>query len=81
MHGHERPITHLKYSPDGDVFFSASKDSTPTMWRAKDGERLGVFYGHNGIGFQLDTTSNPCLFLLTSSCEHKNTSFRCYGLN
>lgn len=48
MHGHERPITHLKYSPDGDVFFSASKDSTPTMWRAKDGERLGVFYGHNG---------------------------------
>ena len=71
MHGHERPITHLKYSPDGDVFFSASKDSTPTMWRAKDGERLGVFYGHNGSVFQLDTTSNLELFLLTTPGDTK----------
>lgn len=74
MHGHERPITHLKYSPDGDVFFSASKDSTPTMWRAKDGERLGVFYGHNGSVFQLDTTSNLVCFCSRLHVT-QNTSF------
>lgn len=57
LHGHERAITYLKYSPDGDVFFSAAKDSTPTMWRASTGERIGVFEGHDGAVFQLDTTS------------------------
>ena len=57
MHGHERAITYLKYSPDGDVFFSAAKDFDPIMWRASDGERIGIFKGHSGAVFQLDTTS------------------------
>lgn len=61
--GHERPITYLKYSPDGDVFFSASKDTTPTMWRADTGERIGVFIGHSGAVSQLDITSAELLHI------------------
>ena len=63
MHGHERAITFLKYSPDGDVFFSAAKDTTPTMWRASTGERIGVFKGHDGAIFQLDITSRNRFYL------------------
>ncbi|KAK8816367.1 hypothetical protein WA556_001312 [Blastocystis sp. ATCC 50177/Nand II] len=68
LHGHERAITYLKYSPDGDVFFSASKDFTPTMWRAADGERIGVFNGHSGAVFQLDTTSDT-KYLFSASMD------------
>lgn len=57
MHGHERAITYVKYSPDGDVLFSAAKDNTPTMWRANTGERIGIFHGHTGAVYQLDVTS------------------------
>ncbi|KNB44316.1 eukaryotic translation initiation factor 3 subunit I-like protein [Blastocystis sp. subtype 4] len=71
MHGHERAITYLKYSPDGDVFFSAAKDSTPTMWRASTGERIGVFHGHDGAVFQLDTTSDT-KYLISASMESKS---------
>ena len=63
LHGHERAITYLKYSPDGDVFFSAAKDEVATMWRADTGERIGVFKGHTGAVSQLDTTRIFLYFL------------------
>ena len=66
MHGHERAITYLKYSPDGDVFFSAAKDYDPIMWRASNGERIGVFKGHSGAVFQLDTTSRLMMHLFVT---------------
>ena len=67
MHGHDRAITYLKYSPDGDVFFSASRDENITMWRADSGERIGVFHGHEGAVYQLDVTSDTKYLFSASS--------------
>lgn len=53
----------MKYSPDGDVFFSAAKDNAAIMWRADTGERIGIFHGHTGAVYQLDTTRLFLYFL------------------
>lgn len=54
LKGHERSITCVKYNYDGDLLFSASKDSVPSVWRAENGERLGTFDGHKGAVWDLD---------------------------
>lgn len=60
LHGHERPITTIKYNREGDLIFSASKDKKPNVWYSLNGERLGTFNGHNGsvwcIDINWDTT-------------------------
>jgi len=55
LKGHERSITCVKYNYDGDLLFSASKDSIPSVWRAESGERLGTFEGHKGAVWDLDS--------------------------
>lgn len=54
LKGHERSITCVKYNYDGDLIFTASKDSTPSVWRAHNGERLGTFDGHKGTVWDID---------------------------
>lgn len=44
---HEKTITDLKFHPDGDVFFSASKDSTAAIINL-DGKVLGSYEKHKG---------------------------------
>lgn len=44
---HKRPITDLRFHPDGDVFFASSKDCTASMINLK-GEILGSFEKHEG---------------------------------
>lgn len=56
MKGHERPLTFVKYNVDGDLLFSCAKDHNPTLWRADDGERVGVYKGHNGAVLTCDVT-------------------------
>ena len=43
LRGHDRSITQVKYNADGDLLFSSSKDSRPTVWYADSGERLGTY--------------------------------------
>eukprot|EP00586_Coscinodiscus_wailesii_P020391 CAMPEP_0172504642 /NCGR_PEP_ID=MMETSP1066-20121228/180440_1 /TAXON_ID=671091 /ORGANISM="Coscinodiscus wailesii, Strain CCMP2513" /LENGTH=358 /DNA_ID=CAMNT_0013280917 /DNA_START=28 /DNA_END=1104 /DNA_ORIENTATION=- len=54
LKGHERSITCVKYNHDGDLLFTASKDSIPSVWRAHNGEWLGTFNGHKGTVWDLD---------------------------
>lgn len=44
---HEKTITDLKFHPDGDVFYSASKDFTAAIINL-DGKVLGSFEEHKG---------------------------------
>lgn len=44
---HRRPIIDLKFHPDGDIFFAASKDSTASMMNL-NGTILGSFEKHEG---------------------------------
>ncbi|CAI9739369.1 eukaryotic translation initiation factor 3 subunit I [Octopus vulgaris] len=54
LHGHERSITQIRYSREGDLIFSCAKDSTPNVWFSLNGERLGSYRGHNGAVWCLD---------------------------
>jgi len=68
MKGHERPLTFVKYNSDGDLLFSMAKDHNPTIWRADDGTRLGVYKGHNGAVFTCDVTHDSAR-LVTGSAD------------
>lgn len=54
LHGHERAITQIKYSREGDLLFSCSKDIIPNAWYSINGERLGTFNGHTGAIWCID---------------------------
>jgi len=54
LHGHERSITQIKYSREGDLLFSCAKDSQPNVWFSLNGERLGTFKGHGGAVWCID---------------------------
>ncbi|KAL0459319.1 UNVERIFIED_CONTAM: Eukaryotic translation initiation factor 3 subunit I [Sesamum latifolium] len=68
MKGHERPLTFLKYSRDGDLLFSCAKDHNPTVWFADNGERLGTYRGHNGAVWSCDI-SRDSTRLITGSAD------------
>lgn len=54
LHGHDRPITQIKYNREGDLLFSASKAHVPNVWYSVNGERLGTFNGHQGAVWTID---------------------------
>ncbi len=66
LKGHERSITTVKYNADGDLIFTASKDTHPTVWYAESGERLGTFNHHKGAVWDIDPSFDS-RYLLTAS--------------
>ena len=40
---HERSITAIKYNKDGDLIFTASKDTKPALWYSHNGELIGTY--------------------------------------
>lgn len=76
LHGHERSITQIKYSREGDLIFSCAKDSTPNVWFALNGERLGTYHGHGGAVWCIDVdweTQN----ILTGSADNSCRLWNC----
>lgn len=63
LHGHERAITQIKYSREGDLLFSSSKDTKPNVWFSLNGERLGTFNGHQGAVWCIDVDWTTTTFL------------------
>lgn len=63
LHGHERPITQIKYNREGDLLFSSSKDLTPNVWYSLNGERLGSFNGHSGAVWCIDIDWQTARFI------------------
>ena len=53
LHGHTRAVTRVKFNKDSDLLFTTSKDSSPHVWNAETGERLGTYEGHQGMTFSL----------------------------
>mmetsp|Transcript_19495 Transcript_19495/g.23351 ORF Transcript_19495/g.23351 Transcript_19495/m.23351 type:complete len:329 (-) Transcript_19495:228-1214(-) len=68
--GHERPLTHIKYTAEGDIFFSCAKDHHPTAWYSDTGERLGTYIGHQGAVWSCDVTRDGHR-LFTASADTK----------
>lgn len=62
---HSRPVTDLKFHPDGDVFYASSKDSTASITNI-EGKFLGNFVKHEGSISTLDCKDNS---LFTASTD------------
>eukprot|EP00744_Colponema_vietnamica_P001969 GILI01003175.1.p1 GENE.GILI01003175.1~~GILI01003175.1.p1 ORF type:complete len:334 (-),score=70.85 GILI01003175.1:249-1250(-) len=69
LHGHERPITFLKYNRDGDLLFTCGKDRLVTLWWSDNGERIGT-YQHEGSVWSCDVSIDSSL-LLTGSADNQ----------
>ncbi|AFN83827.1 translation initiation factor IF3 subunit 2 [Encephalitozoon romaleae SJ-2008] len=64
---HERPITEVKFNHDGDLIFTAGKDSIATLLR-DDGSVIGEYKGHRGSIFSL-AIDNKSDALMTGSAD------------
>eukprot|EP00658_Telonema_sp_P-2_P018436 TRINITY_DN17235_c0_g1_i2.p1 TRINITY_DN17235_c0_g1~~TRINITY_DN17235_c0_g1_i2.p1 ORF type:complete len:378 (-),score=78.58 TRINITY_DN17235_c0_g1_i2:189-1322(-) len=68
LKGHTRSITFLQYNHDSDLLFTCAKDSTPTVFYAANGERIGTFNGHTGANTKLNVSADSSL-LITGSAD------------
>ncbi|CAK3744081.1 Eukaryotic translation initiation factor 3 subunit I [Lecanosticta acicola] len=64
LSGHERALTQVKFSKEGDLLFSVSKDHIICAWYSANGERFGTYKGHQGALWTVDV--DPTTTLLAS---------------
>ncbi|KAI9711376.1 MAG: translation initiation factor eIF3 subunit [Candelaria pacifica] len=64
LQGHERALTQVRYTKDGDIIFSTSKDQVICAWYSVNGERIGTYHGHQGALWTVDV--DPTTTLLAS---------------
>jgi translation initiation factor 3 subunit I len=67
LKGHDRPVTMIKFSPEGDIMFTSSKGKQFAAWWTKNGERIGTYNGHNGSVWAIDVTRDTKLVLSASA--------------
>ena len=48
MRGHAKPVTSVRFSPDGAFVVTASRDTTARIWDARSGALLHTLRGHFG---------------------------------
>lgn len=54
LHGHSRALTRIRYNKEGDLVFSAAKDSCPVVWYSSTGQRIGNYDAGIGVIWDLD---------------------------
>ncbi|KAI9813279.1 MAG: translation initiation factor eIF3 subunit [Pycnora praestabilis] len=69
LKGHERALTQIKYTRDGDILFSTAKDQIICAWYTANGERLGTYHGHQGALWTVDVDPTTTL-LATGAADN-----------
>ncbi|KAF7232993.1 hypothetical protein EG68_07031 [Paragonimus skrjabini miyazakii] len=70
LNGHERPITRIAFNRDGDLIFTAAKNSVANVWFSANGERLGSYNGHDGVIWWIDVDYSTTNLLTASGDYH-----------
>ncbi|KAI8826260.1 WD40-repeat-containing domain protein [Fimicolochytrium jonesii] len=58
MTGHQQPVTHLSFAPDGSTLASAGFDKSVKLWDGVTGTFLTTLRGHVGAVFQVCWSSD-----------------------
>ena len=61
LSGHERALTQVKFSKEGDLLFSVAKDHIVCAWYSANGERFGAYKGHQGALWTVDVDPSTTL--------------------
>ncbi|KAK3113214.1 translation initiation factor eIF3 subunit [Teratosphaeriaceae sp. CCFEE 6253] len=69
LSGHERALTQVKFSKEGDLLFSVSKDHVVCAWYSANGERFGAYKGHQGALWTVDVDPTTT-FLATGGADN-----------
>lgn len=48
LHGHQKQVNHVNFSPDGRLIASCGFDNHVKLWRARDGSFIATLRGHVG---------------------------------
>ncbi|KAG6618777.1 Notchless family protein [Phytophthora cinnamomi] len=64
--GHQQPVNHLCFSPDGRYFASASFDKKVKIWNGQNGKFVATLTGHVGAVYQVCWSSDSRLIVTAS---------------
>lgn len=67
FHGHNKPVTALKFNDDGDLLFTGGKDGIVNVWRTDNNDRVGTYKGHRAVS-DLDV-NHACTLLVTGGMD------------
>lgn len=77
MHGHQKQVNHVSFSPDGLFLASCSFDNSVKLWSARDGKFLLTFRGHVAPVYM--AAWSPDSRLLVSGS--KDTTLKCWDVS
>lgn len=76
MHGHQKLVNHVAFSPNGKYIVSAAFDNSIKLWDGQQGTFKGTFRGHVGPVYQVCWSSDNRLLV---SCS-KDTTLKIWDL-
>lgn len=76
MTGHQKPVNHVAFSPDGRYIASCSFDNSIKLWDGRDGKFISTFRGHVGAVYQC-AWSSDCRLLVSCS---KDTTLKVWDV-
>ncbi|KYN99091.1 putative nucleolar preribosomal assembly protein [Plasmodium gaboni] len=68
--GHQKPVIHTQFSPNGKMIVSSSFDKSIRVWSAVDGKFLAVYRGHVGPVYKVAWSIDNNFFV---SCSQDST--------
>eukprot|EP00953_Heterococcus_sp_UTEX-ZZ885_P004072 2698-Heterococcus_DN1.PRE.4 len=64
--GHQQPVNHIAFSPDGRRFASASFDKKVKVWDGRTGKFIATLTGHVGAVYQIAWSADSRLLVSAS---------------